>query len=66
MQCQALGMRDLGLGERPIHGGEQPCAFVKVIHREPLPFAAFPQIGKEPSGILMKMQKGPAFGVEDP
>ena len=23
-------------------------------------------IGKEPSGVLVKMQKGPAFDIEDP
>jgi len=51
--------------ERPIHGGEQPRAFVRVIHRVSLPFVAFPQIGKKPGGILVKMQKCPAVGVKD-
>ena len=49
----------------PIDGSEQHRAFVRVIHRVSLPFVAFPQIGKKPGGILVKMQEGPAFGVKD-
>ncbi len=49
-----------------IHGSEQPCAFVRVIHWEPFPIVAVTQVGKEPGGILVKMQKGPAFDIEDP
>ena len=50
----------------PIDGSEQHRAFVGLVHREPLPIVAIAQIGKKPGGILVKMQKRPAFGVEDP
>jgi hypothetical protein len=53
-------------GERPIHGSKQACAFLGVIHREPLPILAMTQIGKKTSGILVKVQERPAFGVENP
>ena len=54
------------LGERPIHGSKQACALVGVIYREPLPIVALVQIGKEPRRVLVKMQEGAAFGVENP
>jgi len=52
--------------QRPIHCGEQRRAFLRVIHRESLPIIAMTKVGKETGRILVKMQKGPAFGVENP
>ena len=37
-----------------------------IIYRQPLPVAAFPQIGEEPGAILVEMQESPASDVEYP
>jgi hypothetical protein len=50
----------------PVDNLEQLGAFVRAVHRKPLPIAALPQIGKETGAVLMKMQKRPALGVEYP
>ena len=50
----------------PIDGGEKLRAFIGMVHRESLPIIAMTKVGKETGRILVKMQKGAAFGVENP
>jgi hypothetical protein len=52
--------------KHPIHSGEQRRAFLGVVHREPLPLGTPTQISKKAGGIVVEMQKSPAFGVENP
>ena len=50
----------------PVDDGEKLGAFARAVHREALPVAAEPQIGKETGGILMEMQKCLAAYIEYP
>jgi hypothetical protein len=50
----------------PVDNFEQLGAFVRAVHRKPLPITALPQIGKKTGAVLMKMQKRPALNIEYP
>jgi len=52
--------------KRSIDGGEKTRVLVGTIHWKPPPIGALPQIGEEPIAILMKMQKGSTFEIENP
>src|SRR5271169_3655732 len=52
--------------DRPADSRQKVGTFAGVIHRKSSPLPAFPQICKETSAVLMKMQKGPASDIKYP